>query len=53
MDRRGKEPEIWDAIRFGALLENVVFDQRTGEVDYNDGSITENTRVPGKTCENT
>eukprot|EP00913_Durusdinium_trenchii_P024626 g23118.t1 len=42
---REKEPEIWDAIRFGALLENVVFDQRTGEVDYNDNSITENTRV--------
>ncbi|CAK9080270.1 unnamed protein product [Durusdinium trenchii] len=42
---REKEPEIWDAIRFGALLENVVFDQRTGEVDYNDSSITENTRV--------
>mmetsp|Transcript_3441 Transcript_3441/g.5770 ORF Transcript_3441/g.5770 Transcript_3441/m.5770 type:complete len:589 (+) Transcript_3441:36-1802(+) len=42
---REKEPEIWDAIRFGALLENVVFDERTGEVDYNDGSITENTRV--------
>jgi len=42
---REKEPEIWDAIRFGALLENVVFDPRTGEVDYEDGSITENTRV--------
>ncbi|CAE7590747.1 pckA [Symbiodinium natans] len=42
---REKEPEIWDAIRFGALLENVVFDQRTGQVDYEDGSITENTRV--------
>ncbi|CAJ1334946.1 unnamed protein product [Effrenium voratum] len=42
---REKEPEIWDAIRFGALLENVVFDQRTGTVDYDDCSITENTRV--------
>ncbi|CAL1164159.1 unnamed protein product [Cladocopium goreaui] len=42
---REKEPEIWDAIRFGSLLENVVFDQRTGQVDYDDGSITENTRV--------
>mmetsp|Transcript_14509 Transcript_14509/g.34420 ORF Transcript_14509/g.34420 Transcript_14509/m.34420 type:complete len:592 (+) Transcript_14509:96-1871(+) len=42
---REKEPEIWDAIRFGALLENVVFDQRTGRVDYDDVSITENTRV--------
>ena len=42
---REKEPEIWDAIRFGALLENVVFDQRSGQVDYDDVSITENTRV--------
>eukprot|EP00931_Biecheleriopsis_adriatica_P001734 TRINITY_DN1021_c0_g1_i2.p1 TRINITY_DN1021_c0_g1~~TRINITY_DN1021_c0_g1_i2.p1 ORF type:complete len:587 (-),score=132.52 TRINITY_DN1021_c0_g1_i2:78-1838(-) len=42
---REKEPEIFDAIRFGALLENVVFDKRSGQVDYDDVSITENTRV--------
>ena len=39
------EPQIWNAIRFGSVLENVVFDDATREVDYNDGSITENTRV--------
>lgn len=38
------EPEIYNAIRFGAVLENVVFDYRTREVDYDDVSITENTR---------
>mmetsp|Transcript_83650 Transcript_83650/g.269598 ORF Transcript_83650/g.269598 Transcript_83650/m.269598 type:complete len:632 (-) Transcript_83650:369-2264(-) len=40
-----KEPEIYDAIRFGSVLENVVFDDSTGHVDYDDTSITENTRV--------
>jgi phosphoenolpyruvate carboxykinase (ATP) len=40
-----KEPQIWDAIRFGAVLENVVMDRRTREVDYSDGMLTENTRV--------
>jgi len=39
-----KEPDIYNAIRPGALLENVVTDEK-GVVDYNDGSITENTRV--------
>ncbi len=39
------EPDIYHAIRFGALLENVVFDETTGEVDYSDASKTENTRV--------
>jgi phosphoenolpyruvate carboxykinase (ATP) len=41
---REKEPEIFDAIRFGAVQENVVFDPWTREVDYANVSITENTR---------
>lgn len=40
-----QEPQIWSAIRFGALLENVVFDPETRLLDYNDASRTENTRV--------
>jgi phosphoenolpyruvate carboxykinase (ATP) len=38
------EPEIFGAIRYGALLENVVYDKTTREVDYTNISITENTR---------
>jgi phosphoenolpyruvate carboxykinase (ATP) len=38
------EPEIYGAIKRGALLENVVLDD-SGKVDYDDGSKTENTRV--------
>lgn len=41
---REKEPEIFDAIKFGSVLENVVYDARTREVNYMDKSITENTR---------
>jgi len=38
------EPEIYQALRFGAVLENVVYDQDTREVDFTDTSITQNTR---------
>ena len=40
-----KEPQIWQAIRYGTLLENVVLDEATGVPDYNDNRITENTRA--------
>ncbi|TCK65130.1 phosphoenolpyruvate carboxykinase (ATP) [Winogradskyella wandonensis] len=39
-----KEPDIYRAIKPGAILENVVF-KENGEVDYMDSSITQNTRV--------
>jgi len=37
------EPQIWNAIRFGSVLENVVMDEKRIP-DYNDSSLTENTR---------
>src|SRR5690606_17249619 len=40
-----KEPEIWNAIKFGAILENINFIDNTSTVDFADGSKTENTRV--------
>ncbi|MBT6783053.1 MAG: phosphoenolpyruvate carboxykinase (ATP), partial [Candidatus Marinimicrobia bacterium] len=42
---REHEPDIYNAIRHGALLENVVYDERTRVIDFTDGSKTENTRV--------
>ncbi|MGK0289035.1 MAG: phosphoenolpyruvate carboxykinase (ATP) [bacterium] len=42
---KNTEPDIWNAIRHGAILENVVYDEETRVVDYSDKSITENTRV--------
>ncbi|MGH9602517.1 MAG: phosphoenolpyruvate carboxykinase (ATP), partial [Terriglobales bacterium] len=42
---RQNEPQIWSALRFGSVLENVVLHPQTREPDYNDESITENTRA--------
>ncbi len=39
-----KEPEIYAAIRFGSVLENTVQDLQSRDVNYDDGSKTENTR---------
>ena len=40
-----KEPEIYGAIKFGTVLENVVYDDYTHAVDFSDTSITQNTRA--------
>ena len=40
-----KEPEIFRAIRYGTLLENVIYDEKTHVVDYTNTSITQNTRA--------
>ena len=40
-----KEPQIYSAIRFGTVLENVIYDSATRVVDYSDASVTENTRA--------
>jgi phosphoenolpyruvate carboxykinase (ATP) len=40
-----KEPEIFGAVKFGALLENIEYYENTSTVDYTNISKTENTRV--------
>ncbi|HEX2049354.1 MAG TPA: phosphoenolpyruvate carboxykinase (ATP) [Actinomycetota bacterium] len=40
-----REPQIYRAIRFGSVVENVVVDAATRRPDYDDASITENTRA--------
>lgn len=37
------EPQIWDAIKFGSIVENVILDE-DGNIDFDDATITENTR---------
>jgi phosphoenolpyruvate carboxykinase (ATP) len=44
LSREG-EPQIWNAIRFGCVLENVVVDPHTRRPDFNDDRHTENTRA--------
>ena len=38
------EPEIYNAIKFGSVVENVVYDPLTREIDFTDTSLTQNTR---------
>ncbi len=40
-----KEPDIYNAIKFGSLVENVVMDPDTREFDFDDASLAENSRV--------
>jgi phosphoenolpyruvate carboxykinase (ATP) len=42
---KNKEPDIYNAIKRNALLENVVFDEKTGEINFASAEKTENTRV--------
>jgi phosphoenolpyruvate carboxykinase (ATP) len=44
LSREG-EPQIWNAIRFGCVLENVVLDPHSRQPDYDDDRFTENTRA--------
>ena len=39
------EPEIYGAIKFGSVVENVIIDPETKKPNYNDNSLTDNTRV--------
>ncbi len=40
-----QEPEIWDAVKFGAIVENTRYYPGTRKINYEDTSVTENTRV--------
>ncbi len=42
---REKEPEIWDAIKFGTIVENTRFKPGSREVDYSNIQVTQNTRT--------
>jgi len=42
---RRNEPQIWNAIRFGTVLENVTMDEQSRVLDFDSDAITENTRA--------
>jgi len=42
---REKEPQIYNAIRFGSIAENVIFNPESRQIDFDSDKITENTRA--------
>ena len=43
--KKETEPQIWNAIRFGSVMENVIVSQDNRSPDFSNGTLTENTRV--------
>jgi phosphoenolpyruvate carboxykinase (ATP) len=43
--KKETEPQIWNAIRFGSVMENVIVSNDNRIPDFSNGSLTENTRV--------
>jgi phosphoenolpyruvate carboxykinase (ATP) len=43
--KKENEPQIWNAIKFGTVMENVVVKNGTREPDFSDDTFTENTRA--------
>jgi phosphoenolpyruvate carboxykinase (ATP) len=43
--KKQDEPQIWNAIKFGAVMENVVINRYSRQPDFTESSLTENTRV--------
>ena len=39
------EPQIWNAVKFGAVVENVSFEEGSRVIDFDNGTLTENTRA--------
>ena len=43
--KKETEPQIWNAIRFGSVMENVIVSKDNRSPDFSNGNLTENTRV--------
>ena len=43
--KKETEPQIWNAIKFGSVMENVIISNNKRVPDFSDNSLTENTRV--------
>lgn len=43
--KKEHEPQIWNAVKFGSVMENVTIDELTREPNFEDSYLTENTRV--------